>query len=80
MGCSFPAPVCFLCQTADFLNATGMAGFVIWGILLPAAQTLEFAFQGFNGWILLGILAVISGMGFISNQTKGFLCLPDVEI
>ena len=47
----------------SLLNLAGMAGFVALGILLPATQPLEFEFQGFNGWILLGGIAVIFGVG-----------------
>ncbi len=48
----------------------GMIGFIVLGFLLPVTQSLEFEFQGFNGWILLGMTAIISGVGGFIYQSR----------
>ena len=51
-------------------HLAGMAGFVVLGILLPVTQSLEFEFQGVNGWILIGVVAIISGIGGYIYQIR----------
>lgn len=55
---------------SKLFNLAGMAGFVVLGILLPATQPLKFEFQGFNGWILLGLIAASFGIGGFIYQIR----------
>ena len=54
------------------LNLAGMTGFIALGVLLPVTQSFEFEFQGINGWIGIGGIAVICGIGgFIYQKKQG---------
>lgn len=52
------------------LNLAGMTGFIALGVLLPVTQSFEFEFQGINGWIGIGGIAAVCGIGGLIYQRK----------